>query len=866
MTLRSPGRDRSMKGPASLRLLRALLLILGLCLLCGAAGLQLPWPQQAIVGALMLLLGGIADRASNSYLITLTLTLLSCFSTLRYGLWRVAAVHRFFRVPGTGWTALDAFFVSLLLLAEGYAFLNLFLGYLQTLWPLQRTPVPLPENMDLWPEVDLLIPTFNEPLSVVKYTALAALNIDWPADRLHVHILDDGRREEFRVFCEEAGIGYVTRRTNRFAKAGNINQALEQLNAPFVALFDSDHVPTRSFLQITMGWFGRDPKLGMLQTPHHLYSPDPFERNLDQFRVVPNEGELFYGVIQDGNDFWNATFFCGSCAVMRRSALDEVGGIAIETVTEDAHTSLRMQMKGWNTAYINIPQAAGLATERLSGHVRQRIRWARGMVQVLRLDNPLLARGLTAAQRLCYFNAMSHFLYALPRLIFLTAPLIYLVFGHTNLPGYWAAIVAYAVPHLLLAKIANARIQGHHRHSFWNEIYETVLAPYIFLPTMLALIHPRMGRFSVTAKGGVIRSSFFDKRIATPFLLLLSLNLLGLLCAIPRFFAIPHVMTSTPILGVLFNVPANMYDGGHPGAIWMNVVWTVFNLTILSVATAVARESQQRRETVRVSMTVPANVTFSDGTQLEGATADVSSGGVMIRAERLVEANPGDPVSLTFPVLDGEATLPATLIGVEGNVLRAHFDELTLQEEEALTMVLYSRADTWLGWNDTLEDDHPLLSFWRILQLAAHGFAGTVRSLVKLCRQRSRTRYRAVVPLLFLFAWLGSFGNVRALAQAEESRGVTFVAGGRAPAVAPSDALASAVVPEQVAEPLEMRERQIAGAATSTAARHWRQLDALVTRAPWLLFLAVAVLCMLNAALLRSMLRRHARQRLEHCE
>ena len=184
-----------------------------------------------------------------------------------------------------------------------------------------------------------------------------------------------------------------------------------------------------------MGWFLRDRKLAMLQTPHYFYSPDPFERNLGQFHATPNEGELFYGVVQDGNDFWNATFFCGSCAVIRRKALDEVGGIAVETVTEDAHTSLRMQMRGWNTAYINIPQAAGLATEQLSGHVRQRIRWARGMVQVLRMENPLWAPGLKLAQRLCYFNAMSHYLYALPRLIFLTAPLIYLVLGADQYSG-----------------------------------------------------------------------------------------------------------------------------------------------------------------------------------------------------------------------------------------------------------------------------------------------------------------------------------------------------------------------------------------------------------------------------------------------
>ena len=119
-------------------------------------------------------------------------------------------------------------------------------------------------------------------------------------------------------FAFEAGIGYKTRADNKHAKAGNINTALKTLNSPLVAIFDCDHVPTRSFLQMTVGWFLRDRKLAMLQTPHHFYSPDPFERNLQQFRVIPNEGELFYGIVQDGNDFWNASFFCGSCAVLRR--------------------------------------------------------------------------------------------------------------------------------------------------------------------------------------------------------------------------------------------------------------------------------------------------------------------------------------------------------------------------------------------------------------------------------------------------------------------------------------------------------------------------------------------------------------------
>ncbi len=736
------------------RLLRVLIIGGGLVFLILAGILELTWPQQAVLGLLLVFIAIWIDRSSTSYLVTLTLMLLSCFSTFRYGFWRFATVVKFFADPGTAWTKLDAFFIWLLVLAETYAFAILYLGFLQTLWPLRRTPVPLSEDTDTWPEVDLLIPTYNEPLSVVKYTALAAMNIDWPADKLNVYILDDGKREEFRAFAEEAGIGYMTRDSNAFAKAGNINEALARLDAPFVAIFDSDHVPTRSFLQLTMGWFERDKKLGILQTPHHFYSPDPFERNLGQFRIIPNEGELFYGVVQDGNDFWNATFFCGSCAVMRRAALNTVGGIAVETVTEDAHTSLRMQMRGWNTAYINIPQAAGLATERLSGHVKQRIRWARGMIQILRIDNPLFGAGLSPAQRLCYFNAMTHFLYALPRLIFLTAPLIYLILGHTNVPGYWAAIFAYAFPHLVLSNITNSRIQGQHRHSFWNEIYETVLAPYIFLPTMLALVNPKLGSFNVTAKGGVVSRSFFDTRIAQPFLLLLALNLLGMLCAIPRYFQVPFAHSGLWLVDFFLNIPAEMYDGTHPGTIAMNLLWTVFNVVILGVATAVAWESQQRRLTVRVAMSVPVGVVFADGTAAHGVTTDLSSGGAMMQLEEQLTAPLGEPVRLVFPVLDGDATLPATVVGSDGFTLRTQFDPLTIQEEEALTMVLYSRADTWLGWGESREVDRPLLSMWRIMQLAAFGLRRTFRGLTRR-RGSKRSVAASTVSLLTLAAVLG---------------------------------------------------------------------------------------------------------------
>lgn len=257
------------------------------------------------------------------------------------------------------------------------------------------------------------------------------------------------------------GVKYIARTTHEHAKAGNINNALKYAKGEFVSIFDCDHVPTRSFLQMTMGWFLKEKQLAMMQTPHHFFSPDPFERNLGRFRKTPNEGTLFYGLVQDGNDMWDATFFCGSCAVIRRKPLDEIGGIAVETVTEDAHTSLRLHRRGYTSAYMRIPQAAGLATESLSAHIGQRIRWARGMVQIFRLDNPLTGKGLKFAQRLCYVNAMFHFLSGIPRLIFLTAPLAFLLFHAYIIYAPALMIALFVLPHMIHASLTNSKIQAN---------------------------------------------------------------------------------------------------------------------------------------------------------------------------------------------------------------------------------------------------------------------------------------------------------------------------------------------------------------------------------------------------------------------
>ncbi|RZS54565.1 UDP-forming cellulose synthase catalytic subunit [Sphaerotilus mobilis] len=673
------------------------LLLVAVFLLLVVTAAPLNLMEQAVFAVITLLIAMVIKRWPGRTA-TLALTCLSLVMSSRYLYWRLAETIDY----GAG---LDTFFSYGLIAAEIYAWLVLVLGYFQTIWPLGRKPVAMPADLDLWPTIDVLIPTYNEPLKVVKPTVLAALALDWPREKINICILDDGRREEFRVFAEQAGVRWITRPDNQHAKAGNINAALKQTSGELVAIFDCDHIPTRSFLQMTVGWFLKDRKLAMLQTPHHFFSPDPFERNLGTHRRVPNEGELFYGLVQDGNDLWDAAFFCGSCAVLRRDALLKIGGIAVETVTEDAHTALKLHRAGWTTAYLSLPQAAGLATESLSAHVGQRIRWARGMAQIFRIDNPLVGRGLSLAQRLCYVNAMLHFFYGLPRLIFLTAPLAYLFVQAHVINASALMIAAMALPHLVHANMTNSRVQGRYRHSFWAEVYETVLAWYILRPTTLALLNPKAGSFNVTPKGGLVASRYIDWQIARPYLFLLLLNLAGVVVGGLRLFWWPDPEVETIVL---------------------NLVWTAYNIVILGAALAAAAEARQVRGSHRVPLDIPASLRLADGRLLPARTSDVSEGGLRLRLDEAVTLPPDSVVQVELYRRGLASAFDAQLVDVAGGELRLRFGPMSLAQESMLVQCTFARADAWLARSPQRGDDRPFVSMGRVM---AHGLRGCAQLL-----------------------------------------------------------------------------------------------------------------------------------------
>jgi cellulose synthase (UDP-forming) len=695
--------------------------------------------QQGIVAVLLIFLGysvlhledGHARSSGDRERLHLFMITLSSLTTLRYLYYRTRYTLNFD-------TPLDGTFSLLLYGAEMYALGTLFLSYFQTLRLRDRTSVDLtavPQTQ--WPTVDVYIPTYDEDVAIVRKTVVAAVAIDYPTEKKQVYVLDDGRkyperRAELQAICDELGALLLIRDNNDHAKAGNINTALERTKGDLVLILDCDHIPVRGFLTETVGFF-LDPTVALVQTPHWFYNPDPFERNLLTQGQVPVGNELFYKVLQKGNDAWNAAFFCGSAAVVRRSHLLEVGGIATETVTEDCHTSLRLHSLGYRTIYYDKIMVAGLAPEKFSAYVGQQVRWARGMAQILRLENPLFNRQLKLSipQRVCYFSATSHFFFGFPRLMYALAPTLFLLFSINSVRGLGIETLFYALPHIVLSMQTNHIPYKRVRFSFWNEIYEFAMSFQAGIVTLLALFNPKLGSFNVTAKGLVVNQRTFDAN-SVRYLLILGLLTAASLVAVPFWLLLSPEDTQ---------------------AVMINALWCGFNLVLVLAACLVALEQPQMRRAHRLPRQLSA-IIHSDGQSWTGKTIDISESGAQIILDEW--PNVADHVWVELiGDYDGRALLEAQIIRATATSrleteLAMDFVNLSPSQADDLTLVLFSDVKEW--YSQTRQQvDKPLQS----LQFIATTLWRVFTDLQPATGQKMRKQVQAPVEL----AWEGWHGD-----------------------------------------------------------------------------------------------------------
>ena len=458
-----------------------------------------------------------------------------------------------------------------------------------------RMPSPLPE-------VDIFIPTYNEPLDVLEKTIVAAAAVDYPHKT--VWVLDDGKRDWLRQFCEETGVRYLTRADNAHAKAGNMNHALAHAKGQFIAVFDADFVPSANFIRRTLGFF-EDPAIGIVQTPQHFYNQDPIQTNLGLMQAYPDEQRLFFDQMAASRDAWQAAFCCGSCSIMRREAVDAIGGIPTQSITEDLLTTLVMLRKGYQTIYLNERLSMGLAAESIEGFFVQRERWCRGAIQSLFLPDGPLGPGLGVMQRILFFPTSWLTQYAV-RLMLIAIPLAYLLLGW--LPFHFtdsADMVFYQLPVFLSFFLAMRWLVGGHFSPLVSGPVG-VFASFRLGPTVLAsLIKPFGQPFKVTPKGSdAVQGRQVDLFSLGMILTCMALTLVGLLMnVVPELAVVPH-------------------DEFFPIAMF----WSMLNVVTLGLAALLCFEGPRLRKEERFWMAEPATV--HDGeTSIPVELIDASVGG-----------------------------------------------------------------------------------------------------------------------------------------------------------------------------------------------------------------------------------------------
>jgi tetratricopeptide (TPR) repeat protein/cellulose synthase/poly-beta-1,6-N-acetylglucosamine synthase-like glycosyltransferase len=527
-----------------------------------------------------------------------------------------------------------AVFVSVfLLLGEAYGVFVLLLFFLQV-WDSREPPQePVLENRT----VDVFVPTYNEDPQLLRATLEACSRLDYPH---RTYLCDDGGTEArlnhpqhgenararatvLKAMCAELGAIYSTRPKNEHAKAGNLNYIFEKTNGEFIVILDADHVPEPHFLSRLIGYF-RDEQLGFVQTPHAFYNFDSFQARLDhKHRRYWEEGHLFYEVIQPGRNRWGCPIFAGSAAMFRRKALKEVGYIAVETITEDMHTGMRVNARGWKSMAISERLVAGQAAPDVTTFHSQRIRWGEGNLSIMAYDNPLTMRGLTWSQRFCYLGSMVHWAGGLFKVAIYLTPILMMFTGIPPVAEFtWTLALLTLV--YLVASIYGVRVASNGFGSFFNgELFCMVNFWTQIRGTLRAIFWRKFQSFVVTAKRGRQAKSIWP--YIRPQVALMALSVLALVWGWGRVATGISDDFLRPIIPTF---------------------WILFHMFLALVVLRRALWPEDRRFSTRHIVHLPVSYTFQGTTSGLGITMDLNEMGAMLISYQELAAE--GPIRLTL--------------------------------------------------------------------------------------------------------------------------------------------------------------------------------------------------------------------------
>jgi cellulose synthase (UDP-forming) len=339
--------------------------------------------------------------------------------------------------------------------------------------------------------VDVFVPVYKEPVDIVDLTVAAARGLR--GAEVRVWVLDDGNDDDMRDLAARHGVGYIRRDEHTGAKAGNINNALSVTDAPFICVFDSDHVADPAFLEATLGYM-EDDGVAFVQTPQYY-------ANVESSRIAAaswSQQALFFGTIARGKDGLGAVFCCGTNVLFRRSAFESVGGFPTNSLTEDFELSIWLHELGWESVYVPDVLSRGLGPEDMASYVSQQQRWARGCLSGL--PGAMRAK-LPFKLKLQYLLSATYFLSGWTVLIYMSFPVIRLLTGGQPIAGITAPeFLLHFAPYFTVALVTVA-IAGSGAYTF--SAFALAAANFwIHILATIFTVLKKEGSFVVTPKKG----------------------------------------------------------------------------------------------------------------------------------------------------------------------------------------------------------------------------------------------------------------------------------------------------------------------------------------------------------------------------
>ncbi|MEB3882898.1 glycosyltransferase [Lyngbya sp. CCY1209] len=562
------------------------------------------------------------------------------------------------------------------------------------------------------PTVDILIPTYDEPSFILRRTVIGCQALDYPHKT--VYLLDDTRRPEVKQLAEELGCHYLTRPDNFAAKAGNLNHALEFTEGELVAVFDADFIPTKNFLNRTVGFF-QDEKMALVQTPQSFYNPDPIARNLGLENIIPPEEEVFYRQIQPFKDGAGSLLCAGTSFVVRRTALERVGGFVTESISEDYFTGIRLSAVGYKMVYLNEKLSAGLAAETIAEHLTQRTRWARGTLQAFFIDsNPLTIPGLTFRQRLGHLEGLLYWFTSISRVFLILMPLAYAFLGVVPLRTDGRELLYFFIPYYCVSLLTFSWLNRRSRSAFLSEIYAFFPCFPLAFEIVKVMLNPFDGGFKVTKKGTQKDDLQFSWKLGLPIIMLFFATLISLFVNWQRWSTVANL-------------------DAFPG-VRLGLIWSVYNLIILAVTLLILIDipKPDGYEWLALRRVVKLKIDGQE-TPIWGVTNSMSEVGMEVAltqnlggfmdSDRLMKKcekstfYPISQIAVNLTILDEKLSLKGAIAHYncsgEFPTLRVAFEGVTVAQHRKLVEMLFCRPGQWKD----LESPGELRSLWLLFKV-----------------------------------------------------------------------------------------------------------------------------------------------------